>query len=123
MKKQIPILLLPFLISCGGHLQQREVKLHAILKDDLSNLHLNLYDDNSFELSANTWLTNEVFEGKYQFTGDTVIFLDPPYDNDFIPTKVVLHGNKLILRTMGDGKIDTSFASYFEVLKNEITEN
>ena len=83
--------------------------------DDLSSINLELYEDNSFKTEVSTWLTNESFKGKYQIKKDTLIFLNPPYDNDFIPKKLLIRNDKLILDYNKSGKIDTSFANYFQI--------
>ena len=111
LKKHLILLL--FLSNFGC--VEKEIVLDAILIDDLSNIELQLFKDNSFKVSANTIFDSEVFKGKYTQLNDTIIFEDKPYDNNFIPKKVYISDNKIILRENNKGKIDTSFASYFKI--------
>jgi hypothetical protein len=120
MKGLILILFTVCLLGCGD---SRKRKFYAILSDDLSALHLELYDDNSFKLTANSWLSNETFSGQYNINGDTIIFLDPIYKNDFLPRELIKYGDKLIFRFNNDGSIDTGFASYFEIRQNDLIKN
>ncbi|WP_188460432.1 hypothetical protein [Marivirga lumbricoides] len=92
--------------------------LKARLIDDLSSLSLTLREDKTFELVQETWMgTLEAFTGKYQIDGTRIIFLDEPYDNDFIPNTVDIYNDKIILN--GDiNKPDTSFAQFFDIQLN-----
>lgn len=92
--------------------------LKARLIDDLSGLSLTLREDKAFVLVPETWMgESEKFNGRYEIDGTRIIFLDEPYDNDFIPDTVEIYKDKIILN--GDiNKPDTSFARYFEIQLN-----
>ena len=92
--------------------------LKARLIDDLSSISLVLRKDNSFEIIPVTWMgAFEEFTGQYQIMGNKIIFLDEPYDNNFIPDTVDIYKDKIILN--GDiTEPDTSFARYFEIHLN-----
>jgi hypothetical protein len=92
--------------------------LKARLTDDLSGLSLTLREDKTFELVPETWMgTFEVFTGNYKIDEKRIIFLDKPYDSDFIPDTVHIFKGKIILN--GDvKKPDTSFARYFDIRLN-----
>ena len=119
------ILLGAFLISLLIYLPHSELLkskpvLKASLNDDISSLRLTLRANNTFELEPATWMgTLDVFTGKYKIEGTNIIFLDPPYDNGFIPDTVVLYHDKIILN--GDlTSPDTSFANFFQIRMNEL---
>ena len=95
-----------------------EPVLEARLIDDLSVLNLTLREDNTFEIIPDTWIgTFEEFTGEYQIEGNRIIFLDKPYESNFIPDTVDIYNDKIILN--GDiSEPDTSFARYFEIQLN-----
>ena len=103
------------MLSC----KKKEIALEAILIDDLSNIELKLFKNNYFEVSANTLFSSEIFKGNYIKLKDTIIFQDKPYDNNFIPKKIYIFNDKIILRENKKGEIDTSFASYFKIIKTD----
>ena len=94
--------------------------LEAWLKDDLSGLHLHLRKNGQFEMVARTFLSEESFEGKYKLEDDRIIFLNRPYDSDFIPDTLTIWQDKLILAFDADGQPDLSSARYFQIQKNTI---
>jgi hypothetical protein len=94
--------------------------LEAWLKDDLSGLRLNLRKNGRFEMVVQTLFSEETFEGQYRLEGDKIIFLDRPYDNDFIPDTLTIWQDKLILTFEADGQPDLGFARYFQIQKNTI---
>lgn len=94
--------------------KSKEVIVDAILIDDLSNIELKLYNDNTFKVSSNYMFGTKEFKGQYEISEDTIKFLDKPYDNNFIPDKVYIFEDKIIFNIK---KIDTSFASFFKVRK------
>ncbi|MCB0540939.1 MAG: hypothetical protein KDE33_25740 [Bacteroidetes bacterium] len=113
-------MIIPGFIAC----ETRSPVLKAILIDDLSSINLNLYSDNTFQIYSNDLMgEGDSYLGKFQLRGDTIIFLDKPYHNDFIPDKIFKVEDKLIRAYKDDGSIDTSFASFFEILKNDLMIN
>ena len=94
--------------------------LKATLVDDLSLINLTLRSNRQFEVEPVTWMgPAKIFKGSYKIDHENIIFLDPPYDNDFIPDTVQIIKNKIILN--GDlVNPDTTFANFFEIKINEI---
>lgn len=92
--------------------------LKARLVDDLNALNLTLREDNTFELIPESWMgTFEEFTGKYEVLENRIVFLNRPYDNDFIPDTVDIYKDKIILNG-NINKPDTSFARFFEIHLN-----
>ncbi|UII27191.1 hypothetical protein LVD15_01830 [Fulvivirga maritima] len=92
--------------------------IKASLIDDLSALRLTLRENHSFELVPETWMgTFEEFTGKYQIDGKRIIFLDQPYDNDFIPDTVYIYKEKILLNN-NLNEPDTSFSNFFDIQLN-----
>lgn len=49
----------------------------------------------------------ETIPGKYELNGDTIVFLERPYDNDFIPDTMLIDRSAGILRKrLNDGNFD-----------------
>jgi hypothetical protein len=94
--------------------------LEAWLKDDTSGLHLSLRENGQFEMVAASLFSEERFEGKYTLEADRIIFLDRPYDSDFIPDTLTIWQDKLVLAFDADGQPDLGFARYFQIQKNTI---
>ena len=67
----------------------------------------------------------ETKTGKYKLENDTLIFSNPPYDNDFIPLKVLFlpDKNRIYIKRKQSGEIDTTdvFAQFFEIEFNKLT--
>jgi hypothetical protein len=89
--------------------------LEATLNDELSAIGLVLRQDMSFEVQPVSFIGEErPFKGNYKINGHQLIFLSPPYDNDFIPDTVLFYKDKIIMN--GDiQNPDTSFARFFEI--------
>lgn len=112
--------LLVVLIS-ETELFKSKIIFEAVLVDDLSSLTLRLRENNDFELIPLTFLGySKPLTGEYQVQGNKIIFLDRPYDNDFIGDTVYIIDKKLIIRFDSKGIPDTSFANYFRIDKNEL---
>jgi hypothetical protein len=94
--------------------------LEAWLKDDLSGLHLYLRENGKFELVAVSLFSEETFKGKYKLEGNQIIFLDRPYNNDFIPNTLTIWQDKVVIGYNGVGEPDLGFAHYFQIQKNRI---
>lgn len=63
----------------------------AAMYDDLFSYHLTLRENGSCEGTVIGMLGfTEKFHGAYSMKGDTIIFSKIPYDNDFIPERILL---------------------------------
>ena len=108
-------------IYSDTELFKSKILLKAVLVDDLSSLELKLRENNTFELVPISYLGSfEKFTGEYKITGNKIIFIDRPYDSDFIPDTVYIIGNKIVLRYNLLGQPDTSFANYFRIDKSDL---
>jgi hypothetical protein len=97
--------------------------LKAKLTDDLSGIDLILREDQTFELKSYSFIgTHENFSGDYLLDSNKIIFLDRPYDSDFIPDTIYIYENKIVLNHVLS-KPDTSFASYFDIRLNNTNES
>ncbi|WP_133250022.1 hypothetical protein [Marinifilum breve] len=98
-------------------------QLEAILIDDLSSLTLILRENKVFEVQPNTWMgPTDSFKGNYKIQGNRIIFIDEPYDSDFIPDTVLIYQDKILLKGT-EQKPDTSFANYFQIRMNELNND
>ena len=59
-------------------------------------------------------------KGEYKLDKNKIIFLDKPYDNDFIPDTITIIGDKLIMRHNSTGDPMTDFATYFLISQNNL---
>ncbi len=89
--------------------------LEATLMDDLSAVHLTLRANQEFEVTASSLFTEETYTGQYELIGNKIIFLDKPYDNDFIPDTVYIIDDTIILRFDKTGEPVTQFATFFKI--------
>jgi len=65
--------------------------LTATLKDDLFHYTLIFRKDGTVENEVNgIFGFQETYSGKYSILGDTIIFSKVPYDNDFIPKRLLI---------------------------------
>lgn len=101
------------------------ILLKATLKDDLSSITLVLRNNGHFETTSNgVFGYTEKNSGKYLIKNDTIIFLNKPYSNDYIPDKVVIDkkGSAIYFKmdTNGQFSREKSFVNYFDITKNEI---
>ncbi len=98
--------------------------LEAKLIDDLSGINLILRKDGTFETLTYTIYGSDIIKGEYNLSGDTIVFLDYPYDNDFIPLQFLIDYEKqrIWIKRNTNGEFDTKeyFAGYFEIIFNEI---
>ncbi len=96
----------------------------AKLIDDLSGINLILREDGTFETESYTIYGGDVITGKYELIGDTIVFKDKPYDNDFMPNRVLIdkERQRVWVKRLEDGRFDTTeyFAGFFEVRFNEL---
>ena len=107
------------LTNCNSNKQKLAPIFQAVLINDRSSIHMDLFSDNTFSIQPITYMGNvDPLTGKYRLSNDTVYFLDPPYSNDFIPRQVRIIGNKVVLRLNEENEPDTSFANFFEIRKN-----
>ncbi|MBC3757436.1 hypothetical protein H7U19_03400 [Hyunsoonleella sp. SJ7] len=82
----------------------------AILKDDLFHYTLILREDGTCENNVNGFLGfKEQFSGTYKIDGDTIIFTQKPYDNNFIPDTLLLDKkqNAIFINRDKEGKFNT----------------
>ena len=106
------------LFSCS--VKEKEIVLEATIVDDLANLHLELFKDSTFQLiSSNILGSNIESTGEYSLKGRWIWLHDNPYKN-YIPNQVLIEKDKLIFKYYSDGSIDTSFASYFQIVTNTL---
>ena len=124
-KKVIPILLVVVVVICATEILKSETfkspkVLQATLHDDRSAINLTLRKNNTFEVSVATIFSNQNFNGKYKIINDKIIFLDKPYDNDFIPDTLTIRNDKIILRFDKNNKPITDFATYFDITQNQL---
>jgi len=100
-----------------------EPVLKATLIDDLSGIDLILREDHTFDLQSNSFIgTYEKFSGDYLLDSNKIIFLDRPYDNNFIPDTIYIYDDKIVLNHVL-AKPDTSFANYFNIRLNKTEES
>jgi hypothetical protein len=92
-----------------------KIILKATLSDELSLIQLTLRKDHSFEMTSFTMFDDTTCRGAYTLHNDKIIFLDKPYDNNFIPDTVTILGDKIILRFDSNGKPITDFATFFSI--------
>ena len=124
-KKVIPILILVVVVISATEILKTETfkspkVLRATLLDDRSAINLTLRKNNTFEVSVATIFSDQHFTGKYKILNDKIIFLDKPYDNDFIPDTLTIFDDKIILRFDRNNKPITNFATYFEINQNRL---
>lgn len=119
--KSFWFLIIALIISVGIYFSRTEyfksqIILEARLVDDLSSISLILRENQRFEIIPHTWAGSfEKFTGRYQFADDKIIFLDEPYDSDFIPDTLTVFGDKILLHpTLTEP--DTSYVRHFQVI-------
>ena len=94
--------------------------LTAILKDDQFHYTLILREKGNCETEVSgIFGFDEVFNGKYDFYGDTVVFTKKPYDNNFIPDTLLLDrkAKAIFIKKDMTGKFNTTkeFLNHFEI--------
>ena len=102
-----------------------KILLDATLFDDLSSINIVLRKNGHFETTTNTAFgSSEKISGKYSLKNDTIIFLNAPYSNDFIPNKVLIDKKDSALyftrKSKGEFSREKTFVNYFKVFKNEL---
>ena len=96
------------------------IVLSAILDDDRSYLELRLRKNNTFEMISNYMFGEDIYEGEYKLSGNKIIFLQKPYDNDFIPDTVYIIQDKIVLRFYENGEPVTGFSADFDIKINKL---
>ncbi|MBB4080853.1 hypothetical protein GGR28_003492 [Lewinella aquimaris] len=96
--------------------------LSATLKDDLFHYQLIFRENGRVENHINGFAGfSQTHHGKYSFRGDTIIFSQVPYDNDFIPDTMYLNKaeNAIFLDRNEDGSFSSEkmWLNHFEVNK------
>ncbi len=109
----------------NSELLKSKILLSATLKDDLSSIHLILRRNGKFEtISEGIFGYTDKTKGYYLIKSDTIIFLNKPYRDDYIPDTLLLDKeNKAIyIYRKPDGvfRRDKSFVNFFEVNKSEL---
>ena len=92
----------------------------ATLKDDLFYYTLVFRADGTCENQVSGMFGfQEVFDGKYQFYGDTIVFTKKPYDNDFIPDTMLINKKEKAIFINKDqhGQFDATkeWLNHFEI--------
>jgi hypothetical protein len=124
-RKVIPILIAVVVVISATEILKSETfkspkVLQATLHDDRSVINLTLRKNSTFEVSVATIFSSQNFDGKYKILNDKIIFLDKPYDNDFIPDTLTIRNDKIILRFDKNNKPITDFATYFDITQNQL---
>lgn len=127
-KSVIPILIFIILTILVTEIFKSEIfksqkVLVAVLNDDLCKTYLTLRKNNTFEIDAVTIFSDQKFKGKYKLINDKIIFLDKPYDNDFIPDTMTILKDKIILRFKNNGEPVIDFATYFDIEQNNLRKD
>lgn len=124
LKYDLLYLSLSLLLLIGLQIKDAELfksdkVFEAILIDDLSDIELILRKNKSFETITNTIFGSNLIKGKYETRGDTILFIDKPYNNDFIPLKILIdkEQQRVWIKKLENGEFDRTeyFAGYFEI--------
>ncbi len=102
-----------------------KIVLEANLHDDLSGISLILRENQKFECTSyGLFGMIEKKTGRYVQQKDTIIFLNKPYTNNFIPNKIIIDNTQNAIFFLKDNKgnyvKEKEFASYFEIHKNNL---
>jgi hypothetical protein len=97
-----------------------KIILKAILKDDQYNYTLIFRENNKCDNIVNgIFGYKEVFHGKYELKGDTIIFLKKPYDNNFIPDTIFINKKEkaifILKDSTGNFSITKEWLNHFEI--------
>lgn len=108
-----------------SELLKSRILLDATLVDDLSSINLVLRENGQFETTSNGMFGfTEKISGKYKKNNDTIIFLDKPYSNDYIPDKVIVdkQDSAIYFKRNFNGEIskEKTFVNYFRIDRNEL---
>jgi len=108
-----------YIINNTEYLKSEKV-LTATLYDDLSNITITLRRDGNFENKSFDFIgNNETFKGKYKMKGDTILFLEKPYYNKFIPYTLLIDKNQnaIFINKDKDGKFITKkeWLNHFDI--------
>jgi hypothetical protein len=112
-----------FILISWTELFKSAVVLKATLWDDLSVLRLTLRENNQFELVSEILMFTETYSGAYKISGNQIVFIDKPYNNNFIPDTIWIMNNKIVLSFDENEKANLGFAQYFDIEMNHIKLN
>lgn len=113
------IIALGILLVRDSEVFKSKVLFKAHLDGDVNGLTLKLRSDETFEMISSTFMGNgESYIGNYKLEDNKIIFLDRPYATDFVPDTLQILDDKLILNYYSNGKPDTSFANFFQIIEN-----
>jgi hypothetical protein len=113
-----------FALNSSEVLKSRKV-LEASLEDDLNVIELILRKNGHFEtISTGMFGVTDQISGKYIIRKDTIVFLSAPYDNDFIPTKVLIDRKDSAIffkkDVHGEFSREKGFSVYFRIDKIDL---
>ncbi len=94
--------------------------LYATLHDDRSAINLTLRKNKTFEVNVVSMFSEQNFKGNYNLVDNKIVFLDKPYDNNFMPDTVTIYNDKIILGFDKEKKPITDFGTYFDITQNEL---
>lgn len=105
-------------------LLKSKVIMSATLQDDIYNYKLTMRENGKCEIKVQGFMGfEETFYGKYVLKKDTIIFLEKPYENDFIPDTLLIDRkqNAIFVAKDSSNKFDTikTFLNHFEINKNK----
>lgn len=120
----IPFLTLGVVERYNSELFKSKKVLSALYIDDLFSYILIFREDGSCECEISGFYGyEETIEGKYYFKGDTVIFTTIPYNNDFIPDRLLIDRKEGTLYARRDSKggfiRNTSNSDVFKIIEND----
>lgn len=94
----------------------------ATLIDDMSSINIKLRVNGRFQTtSTGMFFYQERRTGNYIFRGDTIVFLDRPYSNNFIPNRILVSkkDSTIYISKDKDGNFsrEKTFANFFRINK------
>jgi len=118
------LIILLFFLYNSELLKSKKV-LDASLIDDLNRIDLIFRENGNFQTNVSGMFGyTERIKGKYLMRNDSIIFLNKPYTNDYIPDTVIIDNDKnaIFFRRNKDGKFsrEKSFVNYFEINYKEV---
>jgi len=121
----IGILLITVFCLYQTELFKSRIILDATLEDDLSSINIVLRENGHFNTTSMGMLgSKELMSGKYLIKKDTLVFIDKPYLNDFIPAKVLIDrkDSAIFFRKQANGEFshEKMFAAFFNLNKIEL---
>ncbi|MBI9060082.1 MAG: hypothetical protein JEZ01_20110 [Labilibaculum sp.] len=118
------IVILLFFLHNSELLKSKKV-LDASLIDDLSRIDLIFRENGNFETNISGMFGySERLKGKYIIKNDSIIFLNKPYTNDFIPDTIIIDNDKnaIFFSKNKDGEYSREklFVNYFDINLNKL---